>query len=88
MSSTEFNFIVLIVLFRVRWLDLDVFEFLLSIEAVCRDLLRGVQSSAHVDKEFLSERITVYDSEDSLIEIDVLSYFKKYKFNFTNVFVT
>jgi len=75
MSSTEFNFIVLIVLFCVRWLDLDVFEFLLSIEAVSRDLLRRIESSTHVHEEFLSERITVYDSEDSLIEIDVLSYY-------------
>ena len=80
MPTSKFDFIVLIVFFRVRWLDLDVFEFLLSIEAVCRDLLRGVQSSAHVDKEFLSERITVKDPEDSLEEVDIHSWVEKLLF--------
>ena len=70
-SSAELLLVVLLVLLEVRWVDFEVFDALVVVEVVTRDVLSGVELEALLLEEGSGELIAVGDSEGSLEEGNV-----------------
>ena len=71
MSSSKPDFDVLFVLFSIWWIDFCLFGPHEVLENISRKLLRLIQIDAHITVEFLSELITVINSEYPFEEVNV-----------------
>ena len=71
MSSSKPDFNVLFVLFGIWWVDFCLFGPHEVLEKISGKFFRLIQIDVHITVEFLSELITVIDSEYPFEEVDV-----------------
>lgn len=74
MTSSESNLVVFVILFEIGWWDFDLFSFYEIFEFVLGHLFRSGERLTHVFIKFASEIITINNTEDSFVEIDIDSY--------------
>lgn len=89
MATTELHFEIFLVFLGVRRVDLEVFLNLVHLEIVDRHTFTLIEGSFHVHIELFGEVVGIINSENSLIEVDILCHieiFPVVKFLHSNLF--
>jgi hypothetical protein len=73
MTSSKFNFIVLIIFLDIRRGDLNILHLFLNIESISWHGKSISKWSFHISVKLSSEAISINDSNDSLKEVNILS---------------
>lgn len=72
MATSQFNFEIFFVFLGVWWVDLQIFLNFIDLKTVSWDIFLKAKGSFHIDIELFGEIIGIVNSEDSLIEVNIL----------------
>jgi len=72
MAASKFYFKIFFVFLGVWRIDFEIFLNFVNLEIVDGNSFDGIKGSFHSLIELLGEVIGIMDSEDSLIEVDIL----------------